>query len=203
MALNRYQIIVMGGSAGSTAALIELLPVFPVNYPWPIVVVQHLHPLQEGHFAERFTNQCALTVKEAEDKEPIKAGHIYFAPSNYHLLIEEDKSFSLSVDERVNYARPSIDVLFESAVDVYAPRLIGVILTGANNDGALGLRLIKERGGLTIVQDPGTAESSYMPKAALEATPVDCILSLRDMGQLLLEMPNYKSTTELRSPIPR
>ncbi len=194
MVLSRDQLIVMGGSAGSTAALANLLPVFPAGYPWPIVIVQHLHPLQEGYFAERFAKQCALTVKEAEDKEPIKAGYIYFAPSNYHLLIEEDKSFSLSTDEKVNYARPSIDVLFESAADAYAPWLIGVILTGANNDGALGLRLIKERGGLTIVQDPSTAENAYMPKAVLEATPVDYVLSLRDIGRLLLELPNFKST---------
>ena len=113
------------------------------------------------------------------DKEAIKPANVYFAPPNYHLLINDDKTFSLSIDDKVNYARPSIDVLFESAVDVYAPWLVGVILTGANNDGAQGLRLIKERGGLAIVQDPQTAESAYMPKAALEATQVDYVLPLR------------------------
>ncbi|MBI1876790.1 MAG: chemotaxis protein CheB [Chloroflexi bacterium] len=190
--MSRYQIIVIGGSAGSTAALSELLPLFPASYPLPVVVVQHLHPLQDGYFAERFAHQCALSVKEANDKEPIKAGSIYFAPPNYHLLIEEDKIFSLSIDERVNYTRPSIDVLFESAVDAYAPSLIGVILTGANSDGARGLRLIKERGGLTIVQNPQLAENATMPQAAMEATPVDYILSLRDMGRLLLEIPNLE-----------
>lgn len=186
--LTNYQIIVMGGSAGSTTALIELLPVFPASYPLPIVVVQHLHPLQEGYFAERFAERCALTIKEADDKEALKAGTIYFAPPNYHLLIEDDKTFSLSIDEKVNYSRPSIDVLFESAVDAYAPWLVGVILTGANNDGAQGLRLIKEKGGLTIVQDPRTAESSYMPKAAIEATSVDYVLPLHDVGRLLLKL---------------
>lgn len=188
MALGRYQAIVMGGSAGARGALVELLPVFPPDYPLPIVVVQHLHPSQDSGFVEHFAGQCALTVKEAEEKEPIRAGCIYFAPPNYHLLIEEDKTFSLSVDEKVNYARPSIDVLFESAADAYGPRIIGVILTGANNDGARGLRLIKERGGLTVVQDPRTAESAYMPQAALEATPVDYVLPLREMGRLLLEI---------------
>ena len=187
--LTRYRLIVIGGSAGATAALSELLPIFPAVYPLPIVVVQHLHPLQDRSFIERFTGQCALTVKEADDKEVIKAGHIYFAPPNYHLLVEEDKSFSLSIDEKVNYTRPSIDVLFASAADDYGPGLIGVILTGANHDGAQGLRLIKGRGGLTIVQDPSTAESAYMPKAALEATAVDHILSLQDIGRLLLETP--------------
>ena len=189
MALNRYQLIVIGGSAGTMAALTELLPVFPAGYPLPIVIAQHLHPWQDNYHVEHFNDQCALTVKEARDKETIEAGNIYIAPPNYHLLINDDKTFSLSIDDKVNYARPSIDVLFESAVDAYGPWLVGVILTGANNDGALGLRLIKEKGGLTVVQDPKTAESSYMPKAALEATQVDYILPLREIGKLLLEIP--------------
>ena len=171
------------------AALTELLPVFPAGYPLPIVIAQHLHPWQDNYHVEHFNDQCALTVKEARDKETIEAGNIYIAPPNYHLLINDDKTFSLSIDDKVNYARPSIDVLFESAVDAYGPWLVGVILTGANNDGALGLRLIKEKGGLTVVQDPKTAESSYMPKAALEATQVDYILPLREIGKLLLEIP--------------
>lgn len=186
--LTRYRLIVIGGSAGATTALTKLLPIFPITYPLPIVVVQHLHPSQDGSFIERFASRCALRVKEADDKEVIKAGHIYFAPPNYHLLIEEDLSFSLSIDEKVNYTRPSIDVLFVSAADAYGPALIGVILTGANHDGAQGLRLIKEHGGLVIVQDPDTAENAYMPRAALEATPADYILSLPDIGQLLLEI---------------
>lgn len=189
MALSRYQLVVIGGSAGATAALMELLPIFPATYPLPLVVVQHLHPLQDGYFSERFADRCALRIKEADDKELIRAGYVYFAPANYHLLIEEDKSFSLSIDERVNYARPSIDVLFESAVDAYGAGLIGVILTGANHDGARGLRLIKERGGLTFVQDPRTADSAYMPRAAIEATQVDHILPLQDIGRLLVEIP--------------
>ncbi len=171
------------------AALTKLLPVFPADYPLPIVVAQHLHPWQDDYHLEHFGDQCALIVKEAGDKESIEAGHVYFAPPNYHLLINDDKTFSLSVDDKVNYARPSIDVLFESAVDVYAPWLVGVILTGANNDGAEGLRLIKEKGGLAIVQDPQTAESGYMPKAAMEATPVDHVLSVPEIGKLLVELP--------------
>jgi two-component system chemotaxis response regulator CheB len=189
MILTRYQIIVIGGSAGAMAALSKLLPVFPAGYPLPIVIAQHLHPWQDDYHLEHFGDQCALTVKEAADKESVEAGTIYFAPPNYHLLINDDKTFSLSIDDKVNYARPSIDVLFESAVDVYAPWLVGVILTGANNDGAEGLRLIKESGGVTIVQDPQTAESAYMPKAALAATKVDYVLPLPEIGELLLEMP--------------
>jgi two-component system chemotaxis response regulator CheB len=184
-----YRAIVMGGSAGAMSALAELLPTFPAAYPLPIIVVQHVHPSQDDSYIAHWAEKCALTVKGAEDKEPIRAGYIYFAPPNYHLLIEDDETFSLSVDEKVNYARPSIDVLFESAAYVYAPWLIGVILTGANNDGARGLRLIRERGGLTMVQDPKTAESVYMPKAALEATRVNHVLSILEIGKLLLEIP--------------
>ncbi len=186
---GRYQAVVIGGSAGATAALTELLPVFPITYPMPIVVVQHLHPLQEGYFAERFAERCALTIKEADDKEAIRAGYVYFAPPNYHLLIEADLTFSLSIDEKVNYARPSIDVLFESAADAYGSGLIGVILTGANEDGARGLRTIKERGGLAVVQNPATAESSYMPRAALAATAVDYVLALPELARLLAALP--------------
>jgi two-component system chemotaxis response regulator CheB len=189
MILTRYQIIVIGGSAGAMAALTKLLPVFPAGYPLPIVIAQHLHPWQDDYHLEHFGDQCALAVKEAADKESIEAGTIYFAPPNYHLLINDDKTFSLSIDDKVNYARPSIDVLFESAVDVYAPWIVGVILTGANNDGAEGLRLIKENGGLAIVQDPQTAESAYMPKAALAATKVDYVLPLPEISKLLLEIP--------------
>jgi two-component system chemotaxis response regulator CheB len=189
MILTRYQIIVIGGSAGAMAALTKLLPVFPAGYPLPIVIAQHLHPWQDNYHLEHFGDQCALAVKEARDKESIEAGTVYFAPPNYHLLINDDQTFSLSIDDKVNYARPSIDVLFESAVDVYAPWLVGVILTGANNDGAEGLRLIKERGGLAIVQDPQSAESAYMPKAALAATKVDYVLPLPEIGKLLLEIP--------------
>lgn len=165
----------------------ELLPPLPSTYPLPIIVVQHLHPLQDNLFVEYLDRQSALVIKEADEKEKIEAGRAYFAPPNYHLLIEDDRTFSLSVDEKVNYARPSIDILFESAADVYGGDVIGVILTGANNDGALGLRLIKERGGLAIVQDPGTAESPLMPQAAIEATQVDYVLALPAIARLLME----------------
>ena len=167
-------------------ALTELLPVLPVDYPLPIVVVQHLHPLQDDFHIDHLDSLCSLTVKEAEEKELIRTGYIYMAPPNYHLLIEDDLTFSLSIDERVNYSRPSIDVLFESAVHAYGSQVVAVILTGANNDGAQGIKQIKAQGGLAIVQDPQTADSPYMPKAALEATQVDCVLSPREIGRYLL-----------------
>ncbi len=185
---KKYQIIVIGGSAGAMTVLVELLPNFPADFPVPIVIAVHLHPRQDDAHIERLASQCALRVKEADEKEPIVAGAIYLAPPNYHLLIESDRTFSLSIDERVNYARPSIDVLFETAAQVYGPQTVGIVLTGANNDGANGLRLIKERGGLAIVQDPRTAESTFMPQAALEATTVDHTLSVPEISKLLLRI---------------
>jgi two-component system chemotaxis response regulator CheB len=182
---RRYKIVVIGSSAGGMAALTDLLSALPATYSLPTVIVQHLHPSQDTTFVEYFDRECALSVKEADEKEAIKAGHVYFAPPNYHLLIEDDGTFSLSVDEKVNYVRPAIDVLFESAVDVYGGGVIGVILTGANDDGALGMRLIKERGGLTIVQDPATAEAPIMPQAVIAATQVDHVLALPEIARLL------------------
>ncbi len=169
-------------------ALTELLPTIPANYPLPIVIVVHLHPRQDSSHIERLDGLCALKVKEADEKEPVQPGRIYFAPPNYHLLIEKDHTFSLSIDERVNFCRPAIDVLFESAVQAYGSHVVGVVLTGANNDGAEGLRKIKERGGLAVVQDPRTAESTYMPQAALEATPVDHTLSVPEIGKLFVKI---------------
>jgi two-component system, chemotaxis family, protein-glutamate methylesterase/glutaminase len=185
---NQYQLIVIGGSAGAMTALLELLPMLPAGFSLPIVIVVHLHPRQDSAHVERLGSQCALPVKEADEKEPIQPGTIYLAPPNYHLLIEQDHTFSLSIDERVNYSRPAIDVLFESAAQAYGSHLVGVVLTGANNDGAEGLRHIKERGGLAIVQDPRTAESTYMPQAALEVTPVDHMLSVPEIGQLFVKL---------------
>lgn len=183
--LTGYEAIVIGASAGGFAALTEILPRLPKALPQAVVVVQHLHPGGGDYMVEFLSQHCPLPVKEAEDKEPIKPGVIYVAAAQYHLLIERDRSFSLSVDDKVNYSRPSIDVLFESAAVAYGPKLIGVILTGANADGAAGLAMIKACGGLAIVQDPATAEVSYMPQAALAATTVDYSLDLAGIVRLL------------------
>jgi two-component system chemotaxis response regulator CheB len=166
-------------------ALSELFSYLPGGFPLPIIVVQHLHPTGEGYLYDYLNDRCALTVKEAGDKESIRPGHIYFAPPDYHLLVERDETLALSIDEKVNYARPSIDVLFESAAHVWSSDLIGVILTGVNHDGARGLRLIREYGGLTIAQDPATAEYPVMPQAAIDAGGVDRILPLDEIGGFL------------------
>lgn len=165
-----------------------LLPLIPADFALPIVIVQHLHPSQDRFYVEFLDQVCLVEVREAEEKEPIMPGVVYFAPPNYHLLIETDRTFSLSVDEKVNFSRPSIDVLFETAAETYGAGLIGIILTGASKDGALGLRRIKENGGLAIVQDPATAQFPVMPSAALAETEVDHVLTVAEIGRLLAQV---------------
>lgn len=185
---RKYKAVVLGSSAGGLAVLARILSVFPPNFSLPLIAVQHLHPRQGEYYLHYLNDRTELRVKEANEKEEILGGYVYFAPPNYHLLIEEDETFSLSSDEKVNYSRPSIDVLFESAAETYGPELAGVILTGANNDGASGLHLIKEKGGLAVVQEPSSAESPYMPRAALGLVEADYILSPEDIGAVLLTL---------------
>ncbi len=131
--------------------------------------------------------KCRLKVKEAEEKEALAAGHVYVAPANYHLLVEKDRTLALSTEDKVNYSRPSIDVLFESAAEVFGRELAGVVLTGGNSDGTRGLRRIKSRGGLALVQDPASAEAPTMPQAAIDNCNVDHILSLADLARALVQ----------------
>jgi len=182
---NHYEAIVMGVSAGGFQALTAMVAEFPESFSLPVIVVQHTKENNDGFLARHLNSQSPLWVKEADDKEAIQSGRLYLAPPGYHLLIEADRSFSLSVDPRVNYSRPSIDVLFNSAADVYWDDLIGVILTGANSDGSQGLRNIKARGGLAIVQNPASAEAACMPREAIAATPVDHVLALEEIGPFL------------------
>jgi two-component system, chemotaxis family, protein-glutamate methylesterase/glutaminase len=185
MAETRYSAVVIGASAGGTYALQQILPRLPANFPLPIIIAQHLHPLQDGLAIIHYNGTSALTIKDADEKEALCPGFVYFAPPNYHLLIEADHTFSLSIDPKVNYSRPSIDVLFESAATVYGSRLVAILLTGANNDGAQGLRLIKEKGGLIIVQNPQSAEFPFMPAAALKVIQPDFMLDLAEIGYWL------------------
>ena len=184
----RHEAIVIGASVGGWEALKTLLSALPASFPSPIAIVQHIGERSESFMAELLNQVSRIAVKEAEDKESLSSGTAYLAPPGYHLLIEPDRSFSLSVDERVNHARPSIDVLFESAAEVFGGTLIGIILTGANADGARGLKTIKEYGGLAIVQNPEEAENPTMPKAALTATEVDYIVSLQQLTTILFQL---------------
>lgn len=180
-----YDAIVIGVSAGGLNALRTLFSILPKDFKIPIIIVQHVSANSTGEWIKIINNKSPLHLKEADEKEKIKNSYAYFAPPNYHLLIEKNHTFSLTTDERVNFSRPSIDVLFESAADVYQCNLIGVILTGANKDGTAGLKKIKDAGGLTIVQDPTDAEVPYMPESAITIRP-DYILTLNEIAEMLL-----------------
>ena len=180
-----YELIVIGASWGGLNAVGELLSGLPKRLGCAVVVAQHRRgDTPEGGLAELLGLRTRLPVADVEDKSPIEPGRVYLAPPNYHLLIEKGY-FSLSVDERVHYARPSVDVLFQSAADAYRERVIGVILTGSNEDGAAGLARIKALGGVAIVQDPRSAERDEMPRAALSATHADAVLPLEEIGPFL------------------
>jgi two-component system, chemotaxis family, protein-glutamate methylesterase/glutaminase len=179
--------IVVGASAGALEALSVILPALPADYRLPVLVVVHVPPDKKSVLAELFRRKCRIAVHEAEDKEPIQGGNVYFAPPDYHLLVEKDASVALSSDEPVLYSRPSIDVLFESAADAYGPGLIGIVLTGANQDGANGLKAIVNAGGTAIVQRPQDAFSSAMPQAALAACPAAEELSLQAIATRMQE----------------
>jgi two-component system chemotaxis response regulator CheB len=164
----------------------------PADFNIPIIIVQHIGPYSDGQWIKFLNEKSSLEIKEADEKEKIEKGTIYIAPPNYHLLIEKDKTFSLTIDERVSFARPSIDVLFESAAEAYKNKLIGIVLTGSNHDGTKGIKRIKECGGLAIIQDPKTAESAYMPQSAIAAIVPDYILSLEDIVALLIKLDQQK-----------
>lgn len=183
-----YEAIVIGVSSGGINAMKVMFSILPKALNTPIIIVQHIGAHSDDHWIKLLNDKSNLTVKEADEKERIESGKVYIAPANYHLLIEKDKIFSLTIGERVNYSRPSIDVLFESAAEAYADKLIGVILTGSNNDGTNGIKRVKECGGLTIIQNPETAESAYMPKSAIAAIKPDYILSLEAIAELLIEL---------------
>jgi two-component system, chemotaxis family, protein-glutamate methylesterase/glutaminase len=177
--------VVIGASVGAIQALSVLLPALPADYPVPVFVVVHLPPDKKGDLAGLFAARCAIAVKEAEDKEPVSPGVVYFAPADYHLLVEQDRTLSLSSDEPVLYSRPAIDVLFESAADAYGDGLCGVILTGASHDGARGLQAVCGAGGSALVQTPASAEGTSMPLAALAACPAARELSLEAIASEL------------------
>ncbi len=182
-----YEVVVIGSSWGGLKALSVLLARLNGDFPLPILIVQHQHRNSAGLLAGILKERTLLNVVEAEEKDSIKPGNIYIAPAGYHLLIESDKTVSLSNDDLVNYSRPSVDVLFESAAEVYREKTIGVVLTGANNDGAQGMKRIKQFGGLAMVQNPKTAEADSMPRAAIKTADVDYIATLEDIADLLIK----------------
>ena len=198
---DRIDAVVIGASAGGVEALSVLLPALPATLRPAILIVQHLPRERASLLADIFAAKCARPVREAEDKEPVQPGAVYFAPPDYHLLVDRigdsqaqgrgrksapiAAQIALSADEAVNFSRPSIDVLFESAADVYGDRLLGIILTGANHDGAAGLAAVGQAAGVTVAQQPDTAQNSMMPMAAIKQSPVDYVLTLDQIADLL------------------
>lgn len=196
-----YGIVVVGASWGGLNALSRLVADVDASFPMPIAIVQHRSKESDHLLAHLLQDRTTLRVKEVEDKDPIAPGSVYVAPPDYHLLVdqlEDGPHFSLSVDPPVRYSRPSIDVAFVAAADAFAARVVGVVLTGANEDGALGLRRIVDRGGYAIVQDPKTAEIRTMPQAALTAVPNAEVLPLDRIGARLTSLGGLRLPARLR-----
>jgi two-component system chemotaxis response regulator CheB len=192
--MRHPELIVIGCSWGGLSALHTILGPLDRDFPIPIVAAQHRSPQSpEGSLVSALQGRISIPIREVEDKDAIEPGFVYIAPADYHLLVEVN-SFALSVDEKVQYSRPSIDVLFESAADSYQDRLVAVILTGANEDGASGFARVKERGGTTIVQDPTTAERRQMPQAAIDTGAADMILPLDEIAATILRCADVEET---------
>jgi two-component system chemotaxis response regulator CheB len=185
---HRPEAVVIGASSGAIEALSAILPKLPSVFPLPIMVVVHMPPDNKSVIVDLFRSKCELRVKEAEDKESLQGGIVYFAPPDYHLLIEPDRRLSLSSEEPVHFSRPAIDVLFETAAEAFGSGLIGIILTGANCDGAQGLKAVLDAGGISIAQTPSLAHSPAMPQAALDACPIAASMSLEQIGTYLQEI---------------
>ena len=181
------KLVVVGTSLGGLEALSVLLPGLPASFPLPIVIVQHRGREPDDGLARILQGRCALKVGEATDKEPLESGHVYIAPAEYHVLVEHG-SLALSTEGAVNCSRPSIDVLFESAAASYGTSAVGVVLTGASHDGAVGAAQIKRRGGYVMVQDPLGSECRIMPDGAIAAAPVDLVVPLREIAAALVEV---------------
>lgn len=183
--MNHCQALIIGGSAGSLDVLLKVLPDLRSDLPFPIVIVIHRKHGSDSLLPELLKGRTSLRVKEADEKERILAGTIYIAPSNYHLLIERDLTFSLDSSEKINYSRPSIDVSFQSAAEVYEDQLVCMLLSGSNSDGVNGLKAVKAHGGKAVIQNPATAQVSYMPAQAAQNVTIDASLNIEDTAEFI------------------
>jgi len=190
---RRIGAVVIGGSAGSVDALIQLLPALPAGFGLPVFCILHLPPDRDSRLAELFDERLPVPVREAADKEAIVPGTVYFAGPGYHLSVERDFTFSLSCEPPVHFARPAIDVLMESSADAYGAGLAGILLTGANHDGAEGMAHIRATGGFTVVQDPRDAQVAVMPQEAIRRCNPHLVLPLARIGMLLPMLETEKS----------
>jgi len=179
------KLIVIGGSAGSLDIILQLLPLLKEGFEIPVIIVLHRKTVIDSVLTDLLATRTPIPVREIEEKEPVLPGVIYLVPADYHLLIEQERTFSLDDSERVNYSRPSIDVVFQSAAEVYGPDLVCILLSGANADGTEGFRYARERGSVTIAQDPGTAEVRYMPEQAILAGVADFVLDIQSMASFV------------------
>lgn len=182
----RGRAVVIGASAGAIEALSIILPALPADFPVPVLIVVHVPPGRGNFLSPLFAAKCQVSVREAEDKEATEPGTVYFAPSNYHLLVETDGTLALSSDEPVQHSRPSIDVLFESAADAFGTGLIGVVLTGANEDGSAGALAIASAQGTVVVEDPSCAYADVMPRAAIRRCPGAHVMKLDAIAPFLI-----------------
>lgn len=183
-----YAALVIGGSSGAIDALLTLLPALPPTLRASVLVVLHMPRDPRSRLLEIFRPHCALPLEEAQDQVSIQPGTVYFCPPDYHLLIDQGPRVALSVDAPVHYSRPSIDVLFESAADFYGDQLVGILLSGANEDGTRGLQAIQAAGGLVVVQDPASAAVSTMPRAALARLAAQHVLAPAGMAALITDL---------------
>lgn len=176
------RLVLIGASAGGVSALGEILPHLPADFGLPVVVILHQPAARHSLLADLFSRKCRLPVLEAYDKAPAQAGHVYFSAPDYHLMIERDLSFALSIDEPVNFSRPSIDVLLQSAAASVGEGVLAIILTGNNADGSLGLKAVRQAGGLGWVQRPDSAQAATMPRSAIDVAGADAVLSLDEIA---------------------
>lgn len=179
-----YRLLVIGGSAGGLDAILQIFPGLQPREDLAVVLVLHRRG-GESVLAEVLRDKIGWPVKEAEEKEPISPGNLYLAPADYHLLIENDHTFSLDYSEKIHYSRPAIDVTFETAAEAYGAGVIGLLLSGANHDGTAGLKVIKSAGGVVMVQDPAEAVVAYMPRYAIEHVAVDRVLPAKEVGAVV------------------
>jgi two-component system chemotaxis response regulator CheB len=183
-----FRAVVIGISTGGVEGLKTLLKALPVDFPLPVVIVAHIAPGSGNGLATLLNDLCAIRVKEADELEPLTAATVYLAPPNYHLQMEPGGFLSLSVDAPVNFARPAVDVLFETAAIAFGPDLIGIVMTGAGCDGSMGLKRIQEKGGLTVIQAPADAVAAAMPESAMAAVTADYVVPLKDLAPLLVKL---------------
>ena len=183
--MKNCKALVIGGSAGSLDVLLKVFPAIAQYITFPIIIVVHRKKGTDSLLSDLLASKTFLAVKEAEEKETLLAGTIYIAPSDYHLLIEKDLTFSLDSSEKVNYSRPSIDVTFHSAAEAYTDKLVCMLLSGSNSDGVNGLISTKKFGGETVVQDPTSAQVDYMPQQAIQKAQIDHVLMIEEMANYI------------------